>query len=238
MRIVVFRRRWLTALGCLVAAVAMFGVVTNPAAIGAAATQRQLPIYAVEENPQQKQAALTFDAAWGNEDTEELIEILKRYDVPATFFLVGQWVDKYPESVRALAEAGHEIGNHSDTHPHLTQCDGETILAELERCNEKVKTVIGKEPKLHRCPFGDYDDKVIQSVRSIGMEPVQWNVERSHTAESAGAATLFADLRKGAGAEKHPFRREVGKGVSIVSSAQERASTASSASLRQFRMVA
>lgn len=177
MRIVVFQRRWITALGCAVAAAAMFGVVTNPAAIGAAATQRELPIYAVEEDPKEKRAALTFDAAWGNEDTETLIRILKRYQVPATFFLVGQWVDRYPESVRALSDAGHEIGNHSDTHPYLTRCDGERILAELERCNEKIRAITGREPKLHRCPFGDYDDNVIRSIRSIGMEPIQWNVD-------------------------------------------------------------
>ena len=176
MKIIVFRRHWVTAIGCAVAAAAMFGVVTNPAAIGAAATERELPVYAVE-GTQEKRAALTFDAAWGNEDTEELIRILKEYEVPATFFLVGQWVDNYPESVKALAEAGHEIGNHSDTHPHLTQCDRETILSELEGCNEKVKAVTGREPRLHRCPFGDYNDEVIRSVRSIGMEAIQWDVD-------------------------------------------------------------
>lgn len=95
----------------------------------------------------------------------------------ATFFLVGQWVDKYPESVKALADAGHEIENHSDTHPHLTQCSSEAIITELEGCNEKIKKITGKEPKLHRCPYGDYNDTVIRTVRSIGMEPIQWNVD-------------------------------------------------------------
>lgn len=66
MRIVVFRRRWVTVVGCAVAAIAMFGVVTNPAAVGAAATERQLPIYSVQEDQSKKKAALTFDAAWGD----------------------------------------------------------------------------------------------------------------------------------------------------------------------------
>ena len=114
---------------------------------------------------------------WGNEDTEELIEILGKYKVKATFFLVGQWVDKYPESVKALADAGHEIENHSNTHPHLPQCSSETIIEELESCNAKIKEITGVEPKLHRCPYGDYDNNVINTVRSIGMEPIQWNVE-------------------------------------------------------------
>lgn len=114
---------------------------------------------------------------WGNEDTQKLIDILQKYNAKATFFLVGQWVDKYPESVKALADAGNEIGNHSDTHPHLTQCSSEMIIQELENCNEKIKKVTGKEPKLHRCPYGDYNDTVIKTVRSIGMEPIQWDVD-------------------------------------------------------------
>lgn len=91
--------------------------------------------------------------------------------------MVGQWVDKYPESVKALADAGNEIGNHSATHPHLTQCSKDKIIQELESCNEKIKKVTGKEPKLHRCPYGDYNDTVIKTVRSIGMEPIQWDVD-------------------------------------------------------------
>lgn len=114
---------------------------------------------------------------WGNEDTEQLIEILGKYKVKATFFLVGQWVDKYPESVKALSDAGHEIENHSNTHPHLPQCSSETIIEELEGCNEKIKKITGKEPRLHRCPYGDYDNNVIGTIRSIGMEPIQWNVD-------------------------------------------------------------
>ncbi len=176
MKMVVFRRRWLMVAGCAAAAIAMFGVVSNPAAVGAAATERELPIYYVQDNGE-KHAALTFDAAWGNEDTEELIEILGRYDVKATFFLVGQWVDKYPESVKALADAGHEIENHSSTHPHLPQCSSEQIRQELEDCNSKIEAITGIAPKFHRCPYGDYDNNSIRTIRSIGMEPIQWNVD-------------------------------------------------------------
>lgn len=176
MKIIMFRCRWLMIAGCAAAAIAMFGVVTNPAAVGAAATERELPIYYVEEDGTKK-AALTFDAAWGNEDTEELIEILGRYEAKATFFLVGQWVDNYPESVKALADAGHEIENYSDTHPHLPQCSSEQIITELEGCNEKIEKITGITPKYHRCPYGDYDNNSIRTIRSIGMEPIQWNVD-------------------------------------------------------------
>ena len=81
-----------------------------------AGNNRKLPIYCVGTD--KKQIAISFDAAWGNDDTQTLIDILKEYDVPATFFVVGSWVDKYPESVKALSDAGHQVQNHSNTHPH------------------------------------------------------------------------------------------------------------------------
>ena len=87
--------------------------------------KRLLPIYCVETD--KKQIAISFDAAWGNDDTETLIKILKEYDVPATFFVVGAWVDKYPESVKALSDAGHQIQNHSNTHPHMPQLSREQM---------------------------------------------------------------------------------------------------------------
>ena len=176
MKMVVFRRRWLMVAGCAAAAIAMFGVVSNPAAVGAAATERELPIYYVQDNGE-KRAALTFDAAWGNEDTEELIEILGRYDVKATFFLVGQWVDKYPESVKALADAGNEVMNHSSTHPHMAQLSAEQIQTEVNTCADKIEAVTGTRPTLFRCPYGEYNDTVVSTVNGLGMHVIQWDVD-------------------------------------------------------------
>ena len=103
-------------------------------------SDRLLPIYCVET--EKKQVAISFDAAWGNDDTEELISILKEYDVPATFFVVGAWVDKYPESVEALHKAGHQIQNHSNTHPHMPQLSREQMKDEINSCNEKIAKII------------------------------------------------------------------------------------------------
>ncbi len=177
MRIFVFRRQWGTAAGCLCAAAAIFWLVGHPDAVGAAATQRQLPIYSVETGEAEKLVAVSFDAAWGNEDTETLIEILDAYEVPATFFVVGEWVDKYPESVKALSDAGHDVMNHSDTHPYMTQCSTEEMITEIETCNDKLEAVTGVRPTLFRCPYGDYNDSVITTVRSLDMEPIQWDVD-------------------------------------------------------------
>ncbi len=114
---------------------------------------------------------------WGNEDTQELIDILGRYGVQATFFVVGDWVDKYPESVKALHDAGHEVMNHSNTHAHMNQLSAQEIIADVEACNDKIEAVTGVRPTLIRPPYGEYNDQVISAIRSIGMEPIQWDVD-------------------------------------------------------------
>ena len=160
---------------CLCLAAVMFYVVKYPAAVGTAATTRQLPIYCVQRD--QKLVSISFDAAWGNEDTQQLIDILEKYKVKATFFVVGEWVDKYPESVKALADAGHEVMNHSNTHAHYPQLSADQVVADLNACNDKIEAVTGVRPTLVRLPYGDYDDNSINAVRSIGMEPIQWDVD-------------------------------------------------------------
>ena len=114
---------------------------------------------------------------WGNEDTQALIDILGRYQVKATFFVVGQWAEKYPESVQALHEAGHEVMNHSDTHPHFPQLEADQVTAQLNACNDKVEKLTGVRPTLVRLPYGDYDDASVNAVRSMGMTPIQWDVD-------------------------------------------------------------
>ena len=169
------KKKTLTVLACLLAAGGMLWAVNSPLVIGASATTRQLPIYCVQRD--QKTISISFDAAWGNEDTQQLIDILGKYNVKATFFVVGQWVDKYPESVKALSDAGHEVMNHSNEHDHLSQLSREQIAADLNACNDKIEAVTGVRPTLIRPPYGEYDDKVITAIRGIGMEPIQWDVD-------------------------------------------------------------
>ena len=104
-------------------------------------------------------------------------------------------MDKYPESVRALHDAGHEIMNHSSDHAHFNSLSTDEIIADLNACNDKIEAVTGVRPTLFRCPYGEYDDHVINATRSIGMEPIQWDVEPSKTAESRCAATGTGFLR-------------------------------------------
>ena len=113
----------------------------------------------------------------GNEDTQQLIDILGKYDIKATFFVVGDWVDKYPESVKALHDAGHEVMNHSNHHDHFSKLSREEIVADVNACNDKIEAVTGVRPTLIRPPYGEYDDNVISAIRSAGMEPIQWDVD-------------------------------------------------------------
>ena len=174
-KIVYLRRKLIAAGAFALAAVMMFWVVNHPAVVGASASTRQLPIYCVQKD--YKVLSISFDAAWGNEDTQQLIDIMDKYKVKATFFVVGDWADKYPESVKALHDAGHEVMNHSNTHAHYPQLSTDEITADLNACNDKVEQITGVRPTLVRLPYGDYDDHSINAVRSIGMEPVQWDVD-------------------------------------------------------------
>lgn len=168
-------RKFISGLGFVLAIALIFWVVSSPAIVGASATTRKLPVYSVERGD--KKVAISFDAAWGNEDTQTLIDILDEHDIHATFFVVGDWVDKYPESVKALSDAGNEVMNHSAHHAHFSQLSDADIVSDITACNEKIAAVTGKTPTLFRCPYGEYDDHVISAVTGMGMTAVQWDVD-------------------------------------------------------------
>jgi len=168
-------RSFLSTIGFVLIIVLMFWTVNSPAIVGASASTRQLPVYCVQRDD--KVVALSFDAAWGNEDTQTLIDILDKYKINTTFFLVGDWVDKFPESVKALHDAGNEIMNHSSDHAHFSKLSEDEIVADINRCNDKIEAITGVRPTLFRCPYGEYDDHVINAVNSMGMTAIQWNVD-------------------------------------------------------------
>jgi len=175
MKIFLVKRRHLALAAGVLLTATIFAAVHLPAAVTTSATTRQLPIYCVDRDD--NLVSISFDAAWGNEDTQQLIDILARYKVKTTFFVVGDWVEKYPESVKALHEAGHEIMNHSDDHAHYNALSTEEIIADVNACNDKIEAITGVRPTLIRCPYGEYDDHVIAAIRSTGMEPIQWNID-------------------------------------------------------------
>lgn len=134
-----------------------------------------LPIYCVDTD--KKVCALTFDAAWGAEDTETLIKILDTYNVKATFFVVGDWVEKYPDAVKKLSDAGHDIMNHSDTHKYMTKLTTAELLTEVENCTKKIESITKKKVRLFRAPYGDYNAKVVNKLENMGYYTIQWDVD-------------------------------------------------------------
>ena len=174
-RIMEKHKNTLSAIVMLAAVVGIFWAVNSPALVGVAASNRQLPVYCVQRDD--RTVAISFDAAWGNEDTQKLIDILDQYGVKTTFFVVGDWVDRYPESVQALSDAGHEVMNHSSTHAHFSKLSHSEIVSDITACNNKIAAITGATPTLFRCPYGEYDDHVISAISSLGMTAVQWDVD-------------------------------------------------------------
>ena len=117
------------------------------------------------------------DAAWGADNTQKILDVLKEYGVTCTFFVVGNWADQYPEQAKAIVDSGNELMNHSNAHDHYNSLTADQIIADVNTCNDKIEALTGVRPTLIRCPFGEYDDHVISTIRSIGMEPIQWDVK-------------------------------------------------------------
>lgn len=136
---------------------------------------RKLPIYCVDT--EDKKIALTFDAAWGNEDTEEILEILEKHNLHVTFFMTGGWVENYPDDVKAILAAGHDLGNHSENHKNMSQLSDEEKKEEIMKVHEKVKEITGYDMFLFRPPYGDYDNAVVDVSLDCGYYAIQWDVD-------------------------------------------------------------
>lgn len=138
--------------------------------------KKKLPIYSVDT--EEKKLAVSFDAAWGAEYTSSIMDILEERNIRTTFFLVGFWVDKYPDRVREMARRGHEIANHSTTHPEMSKLNREQIISEIMTTQKKIDDLAGdRTVRLFRPPFGDYNDLLIQTCRELDFHVIQWDVD-------------------------------------------------------------
>lgn len=162
-------------LALVMALTGSYDYLTELISVSSNVNGRELPIYSVETD--EKKIALTFDAAWGNEDTAQILEILKKHDIKVTFFMTGGWVENFPEDVKAIHDAGHDLGNHSENHKNMSQLTDEEKTQELMKVHEKVKKLTGVEMNLFRPPYGDYDDNVILNAKQNGYYTIQWSVD-------------------------------------------------------------
>ncbi|MGN0649682.1 MAG: polysaccharide deacetylase family protein [Oscillospiraceae bacterium] len=159
----------------LAAATLAVGIGFVITSVSSQAAARKLPIYRVERGD--NKIALTFDVAWENSNTDDLIKILGEFNAPSTFFITGDWCDRYPEDVKKFYDAGHEIQNHSDQHPHVEGINVNDLITDTREASRKIKMITGVEPTLYRAPYGEYDDSALTTLEGMGMKVIQWDVD-------------------------------------------------------------
>ena len=136
---------------------------------------KKLPIYSVQMS--EKKVAISFDAAWGADKTTEIMTICEEYGINATFFLVGFWVEDYPDVAKSIAERGFEIGLHSSTHPDMCNLSTSQMSLELTKNQDIIQTVCGIEANLFRPPYGSYNDTLIDVCKDLDITAIQWSVD-------------------------------------------------------------
>lgn len=160
-------------LACVLLAISINGAISAEVFFGY--STKKVPIYAVETD--EKKVAISFDAAWGADKTEQIVKICKEYNVKATFFLVGFWVDKYGDMVKYIDQQGFEIGTHSNTHPDMVNLSAKDQDLELKKSIELIENITGKNVELFRAPFGSYNNSLLDVAENNNLKTIQWDVD-------------------------------------------------------------
>ncbi len=174
---VIKKKTIMLALAFIAAAalIAVSAIHTDAAAVYMGYTTRQLPVYNV--GTEEAKVAISFDAAWGADRTEGIIDTLKEYDAKATFFLVGFWARKYPELVKKMDAAELEIGCHSNTHQHMPKLSDTQLDLDLAASKSAITDITGKDVRVFRAPFGDYSDRMMNACKRAELSVIQWDVD-------------------------------------------------------------
>lgn len=144
---------------------------------------RSLPIYCVDIEHKQdtdtskKYVSISFDAAWGDEDTIRILDILDKYNIKTTFFMTGGWVDSYPDKVLEIYNRGHDLGNHSHNHKEMSKLSVSEQQDEIMYVADKIKEITGYDSFLFRPPYGDYNTTLINTVYGCNFYPIEWDVD-------------------------------------------------------------
>jgi probable sporulation protein (polysaccharide deacetylase family) len=128
-------------------------------------------------NPNKPVVSFLINVAWGNEYIPDMLETLKKHKVNATFFLEGRWVKENPDLAKMIVDAGHEVGNHSYTHPNMKTLSSELVREQLIKTNDVIEAATGKKPTLFAPPSGNYRDEVVKIADELGMKTIMWSVD-------------------------------------------------------------
>ena len=157
---------------CLVAVLITFGIGCYSVAFS---EKRNVPIYSVDRSD--NYIAISFDAAWGADKTQKIMDVCDSYGVKATFFLVGFWMEKFPDMVKLISQRGFEIGTHSATHPQMSTLSREQCIEELTSSCKQIFELTGKPVSLFRPPFGDYNNTLLSVCADMNLFAIQWSVD-------------------------------------------------------------
>ena len=172
-----------------IACIFLFGKPAELIDTVSAAIKKENPIYFVYTDD--NKISLSFDAAWGCEHTEDILNVLKANDIKATFFLTNIWLEDYPEMAEKIAADGHEIAMHSVSHPHMNSLSKEEIIQEIEGNKDLIISTTGYTPKLFRMPFGEYNNLVVTTVQELNYYPIQWSIDSLDWQDTATASSII-----------------------------------------------
>lgn len=141
----------------------------------ATSSTKELPVYSVKTD--EKKVALTINCAWNADDIDIILDTLKKNDVQVTFFMVGDWVQKYKEDVKKISDANQEIGNHSLSHPHVNNLSYEENVKQILECSKMIEEITNKKVILYRAPYGEYNNTVVKAARDNNHQIIQWSID-------------------------------------------------------------
>ena len=138
---------------------------------------RLLPIYQVKRDDQK--ISLTVDGAWGSNQTKGLLKLFEAEAIPVSFFFAGIWLENNPQLANEITAAGHQIYNHSYSHPHFNSLTESEIKAELLQTEKIINKYQASDSKikLFRPPYGEYNELVIKTAREMGYQVIQWSLD-------------------------------------------------------------
>lgn len=160
-------------LAAIVAVLIIVFAITG--SVTASAQAEKMPVCSVGRGD--NKIALTFNCAWDASDIDALLDTLGKNDAKATFFVTGEFCGTHPDAVRKMSDGGHSVQSCTDKNIHIKGMNINDLIADAKAASQKIKALTGKEPKLYRAPFGDFDDKTLTTLEGMGLVPVQWSVD-------------------------------------------------------------
>lgn len=176
---------------CVVAALSMLyssGIREKLISTNAVSVSRELPIHYVDTD--QKQLALSFDITSGNENINTILETLANHNVTASFFVTAEWVKKYPDDVKKISSAGHDLGSLGSSYVRMSQLNATQRRDEFTVLHNQIKELTGIEVELFRPPYGDYNNDVILDARAYGYYPILWSIDSLDWRDYGAAAIV------------------------------------------------